>query len=115
MLANLLLDFLNETKITVVLHLNLTQVGVVFASIPAYNVLGASKKKADSNLKIYLIIYHYLHWKIFIMIYVLKILADLRHEICTKNKYLHNGCCHVAQTIFCVIIKVLVNFTAITT
>ena len=49
------------------------------------------------------------------MIYVLKILADLRDEICTKNKYLHNGCCHVAQTIFCVIIKVLVNFTAIMT
>ena len=45
MLVNLLLDFLNETKITVVLHLNLTQVGVLYASIPAYNVLGASKKK----------------------------------------------------------------------
>lgn len=51
MLANLLLltisrfSRLNETKITVVLHLNLAQVGVLFASIPAYNVLGASKEK----------------------------------------------------------------------
>lgn len=45
----------------------------------------------------------------------LKTLADLRDEICTKNKYLHNGCCHVAQTIFCVISDVLVNFTAIMT
>lgn len=51
MLANLLLltisrfSRLNETKITVVLHLNLAQVGVLFASISAYNVLGASKEK----------------------------------------------------------------------
>lgn len=54
---------------------------------------GCFENKVDSNLKIYPIIFHYLHWKIFITIYVLKILADLRDVIFSKNKFLHFGCC----------------------
>jgi hypothetical protein len=71
---------------------------------------GCFENKVDSNLKIYPIIYHYLHWKIFITIYVLKILADLRDVIFSKNKFLHFGCC---SNYFCVFFTTLSNSTTI--
>lgn len=72
---------------------------------------GCTENKVDSNLKIYPIIYHYLHWKIFITIYVLKILADLRDVIFSKNK--NFSILGVVQIILCVFFTTLSNSTTI--